>query len=333
MSDPISIRIAPRRSLENVRSDSREAFWSRLRKTEEFPEESVEQLEAKLLLEFGPALRNGLVSSVRDELAEFERGVFGSEFPHEMWRFLDHELHFMRREKGQWPFPWTDPLVKYFELRQHALSESDQFRTLLQRVSAAAAVRFSTRIRGYGSLNLDVFVGSVEKLSRVFDDNFDTFRVFLDCFVPAAFGDVFVDDYASQMHFDIALPGALQKAFKKQRHEQRVAPTRVERQPEVMDVRNDAARKAEWVWRLANGSLLIPVLLALAVLYFGWRELSSLRDAQYEALKPVIEHQMELLKEDRERLLFDRKTETRNPPPALPLTSQPPPQAGANVTP
>jgi hypothetical protein len=70
---------------------------------------------------------------------------------------------------------------------------------------------------------------------------------------------------------------------------------------------SDAARKAEWVWRLANGSLLVPVILALIVLYFGIKELSSFRNAQYEALKPILEHHMLLLKEDRERM-FPKST-------------------------
>ena len=63
-----------------------------------------------------------------------------------------------------------------------------------------------------------------------------------------------------------------------------------------------ARERAEWIWRLANGSLLIPVLIALAVMFYGMRLLFEIRSSQFNALQPILQHQLELLKEDRLRM-------------------------------
>lgn len=63
-----------------------------------------------------------------------------------------------------------------------------------------------------------------------------------------------------------------------------------------------ALAKREWLSGIANASLVIPFALALAVIYFAFKELSLLRAEQKELYKPIIEQQMLLLKEDRERL-------------------------------
>lgn len=324
MAEIVRIRVTNRRQGPGIPSEARSSFWAPLRETKEYSNQTIEDFESTLVHQFGSALRNHLIESVREEVAEFEKGLLGVEFSREFWRFFDHEFHFMRREKG-WTNGWTDPIVKYFEVRQHALDEVPQFRVMLEKLTAAAAVRFSARIRGYGSLDLEVSVGAFERLAQVFDDNFDSFRVFLDCFVPQAFADVFNAEFASQLSYDIDASGSLESAFK------RAVSTRAKSvstssgsispaQPPV--TQHEALKKAEWLWRLANGSLLIPFLLALAVLYFGFREFSSLRTAQYEALKPILEHQLQLLKEDRERLAADHATIIQRQPGAA---SQPSP--------
>ncbi|MBE7457166.1 MAG: hypothetical protein HS102_11115 [Planctomycetia bacterium] len=307
MAEPIRVRISPVRYGPSVSAEARTSFWASLRETERHSNQSIEEFEATLTHQFGPALRNRLIQAVREEVSEFEKGLFGVEFSAEIWRFLDHELHFMRHEKG-WPSAWSDPIVKYFDLRQHALTEVPKFRASLDRLAAAAAVRFSTRIRGYGSLDLELLVGSAERLSEVFDENFDAFRVFLDCFIPLAFADVFTSEFAGQMRYEVSPPTALQKAFRKkpsQPVKQPSTATADEPHSAAATPHREALRKAEWIWRLANGSLLVPLILALIVLYFGLRELSSLRTTQYDALKPILEHQMQLLREDRERMAAD----------------------------
>lgn len=80
-----------------------------------------------------------------------------------------------------------------------------------------------------------------------------------------------------------------------------------------------ARERAEWLWRLANGSLLVPFLLALVVMYYGVAMLKDVRGLQNEALKPVLEHQLKLLEEDRRRMFREAST----PTPSVPATSTP----------
>lgn len=68
------------------------------------------------------------------------------------------------------------------------------------------------------------------------------------------------------------------------------------------------------MWRVANGSLLLPVLLALLVMRYGFRALSQIHESHLAALQPVLEHQAALLKEDRERLALPRRDSTAKKP-------------------
>ena len=76
--------------------------------------------------------------------------------------------------------------------------------------------------------------------------------------------------------------------------------------------------RAEWLWKLANGSLLVPVLIALFVMFYAIRELAAIRQQQLMLLKPLLDHTVELLKEDRARI------EQSSPQKPAPQTSQHP---------
>jgi hypothetical protein len=104
------------------------------------------------------------------------------------------------------------------------------------------------------------------------------------------------------MDYEIVIPESLRAAFGRGDHAvQHVIPQIASRGDEQKRFARPMER-AEYMWRIANGSLLLPVLLALAVLYYVGTEMSSLRNIQMEALKPILDQQMELLKEDRERI-------------------------------
>ena len=175
----------------------------------------------------------------------------------------------------------------------------------VEKIAFISRITFIARIESYGSLNLNLIPSSLEKLSQIFDNEFENFQVFLEAFVPKSFGDVFTNDFADSMKFDIVVPSSTRQAFDIPINNDELSrPTsqEVQQMTPTTQAKSESAQKAEWLWKLANGSLLIPLILALAVLYFGFKELSSYRNAQYEAVKPILEHQLKLLQEDRERM-------------------------------
>jgi hypothetical protein len=63
-----------------------------------------------------------------------------------------------------------------------------------------------------------------------------------------------------------------------------------------------ARERAEWVWRPANGSLRVRVIIALVVMFYGAQLLLDIHDRQNEALQPILQHQLERLRDDRLRM-------------------------------
>lgn len=301
-SDAIRIRITPRESSPD-QGDPRAAFWTAARRETEF-NQTIASSEAKLCRRFGIELRRNLLRELAEPLRNFDaelfRGPFG-DVEHWMFRFMDRPSS----ERDKDTYQVVEAFSRLLEQRQEALRESPSLRSVQERLAAAAGITFSTRIAGYSSLNLDLSAGSFTQLAKAFENDFDSFRVFLEAFVPVAFADVFAQDNADRLDFSVTVPASAEHAFRAAAiptpspQVEALAPSTAAGSPST------ARERAEWLWRLANGSLLIPVVLALLVLYQGMKMLSDIRASQYEALKPILEHHLKLLEEDRHRLLRD----------------------------
>lgn len=299
--DPIRIRIQRRDGQPSSRNP-RDDFWAPLRESSESSNNRISDFESRLCRQFGVELQNSLVHSVSRGLRDLESELFpGStrDFERFFFRFMKPGPEFRA-------YQFAEVYSKYLDYRLQVVRENPALRDAQRRAVLASGITFATRIAGYSSLDLNVSVGSIERAAEVFDNNFDSFRVFLDAFVPVAFGEVFTDSFADQHQFEISVPSSLQTTFEKA-----VKVTTAVRDAISGDVVPDiktaptgavtSRERAEWLWRLANGSLLVPVILALIVMYFGLKQVADMRSIQYEALKPILDHQLELLKEDRLR--------------------------------
>jgi hypothetical protein len=311
-SDAIRIRITPRESV-SADLDPREAFWTAARRESE-SNQTIASSEAKLCREFGIELRRSLLRELAEPLHILDSELFpGSlrDFEHWMFRFMDGPSS----ERERYRYQFVDAFSRLLEQRQQVLRESPSLRSVQERLAAAAGVTFSTRIAGYSSLNLDLSAGSFTQLAKAFENDFDSFRVFLEAFVPVAFAGVFASDNADRLDFAVTIPASAEQAFRASaidtQNLQAITPP-----PPVVGSPVAARERAEWLWRLANGSLLVPVILALFVLYQGMKMLSDIRASQYESLKPILEHQLKLLEEDRHRLIRD--TPPPSPTPVVP---------------
>lgn len=310
-SQMIRIRIAAREEPQfNMELSPREAFWRPLRsKDDSYSERTVASLESQVCQQFGDRLRNAMAEGIKQSLRDVEKAAYGRELEN-MVDEIRHSMHYWhRRKEPDWPHYSMEPLGRLVDFRQQMLRDFPEMRASLQQLLLLSQITFSTKIQSYGSLELGITPSSISKLAEVFSNEFETFQVLLDAFVPKAFGGVFTSQFAEGMTYQVTVPSTCRDAFTVAKNSitDETPPTQTQDTPEPTSQYSnsrltDAAKKAEWVWRLANGSLLIPVILALLVLYFGVKELAAFRNSQYEALKPILEHHMLLLKEDRERM-------------------------------
>ncbi len=294
-SVPIKLRITRRDSLRGD-ADPREVFWAPLREIGDESNASVATFEGRFVRRFGPSLRDSLVES----LARAARAAEERAYP----PFRDFERLLLefgpRKEYG---YQFADAFAKLLEERARLLRESPGIRDARERMSLAATVVFSTRITGYSSLEAELSVGSLQKLARIFDGNFESFRVFLEAFVPVAFAEVFNEQFADVHEYSVRVPAGFASGFNAAaRDEARPISAGVVTSGKEHSGQSASRERAEWLWKLANGSLIVPFLLALAVMWFGLQAISGIYRDHRDAMNPVLEHQLLLLKEDRERL-------------------------------
>jgi len=314
--EPIKIKIAhcePKYSNSNL--SPREAFWYSLRKTKGYEEKSIQSFEGSLNRDFGERLRKNLIQNIKSGLRDTEEALYGREI-----EIITHDFEFYLRrlhdfEKSEYLYSHSfEPVSRLIEFRQQMIKDIPVLKQAVEKIALISGITLVARIESYGSLNLNLVPSSLEKLSQVFDNEFESFQVFLEAFIPKSFGDVFTDDFANSMTFDIDIPSSTKQAFAiTNTNNEPPSPTLQETQQiqPTMQTKSESVQKAEWLWKLANGSLLIPLILALAVLYFGIKELSSYKNAQYEAVKPILEHQLKLLQEDRKRMFNEEKLEKK----------------------
>lgn len=299
-TEAIRVRIAARDDTSPPPRDPRASFWEPWRgSSPDLSNASITQFEAKLCREFGHSLSSALVQHLSEPFRTMDSHLFPSPF-RELERLF---FHFPERELYRYQI--ADVLGKLLEQRQQEFRENPSLRHTQDRIAAAAGVMFATKIVGYSSMTLDVTTGSFLELSKAFDGNFDTFRVFLDAFIPTAFADVFSQEFADRLDFSATVPASTQQAFEAASATSAAAHTRaVPDSGAAPPVAPTAAarERAEWLWRLANGSLLVPVLLSLFVMYYGLRMITDIRSAQFEAMKPILDHQLKLLEQDRLRM-------------------------------
>lgn len=311
--EAIRIRITPREVGQLLHSDARGNFWAAVRGKDSDSKVSIASLEGKLCREFSRALHRALLDKLSEPLRVLESELF-TPFSH-----FSEWLHF-RRPDGDWgEYQIIEAISRLVEQRQAAIRESPTLRQVQERLAAAATVSFATRITGYASLDLALSVGSFPQLAKAFGSEFESFRVFLEAFVPVAFRNVFDDEAADRLEFTVSIPSSTEQQFRivpetSDMPSQQLAP--LVSQPAVPG-QGAARERAEWLWRLANGSLILPVLLALFVMYQGVKMLSDIRSTQYEAIRPVLEHQLKLLEEDRHRF-FREASPSAPPPPFIP---------------
>jgi hypothetical protein len=145
----------------------------------------------------------------------------------------------------------------------------------------------------YGSLDFSIEIAGLKHLVALFEGNFDLFDIFLSTYVPVAFAEAIGYRDLNPTNIDIFSSPTLRSAFSAYS----TVPQPVTTTPSpLMDPR------MRWIWMITNGSLVVPILLSLAVLYVGARLLEREHDALSSRLDAIQKKEAALLDAQTQRL-------------------------------
>ncbi|HXS95948.1 MAG TPA: hypothetical protein VN736_15185 [Candidatus Limnocylindrales bacterium] len=167
----------------------------------------------------------------------------------------------------------------------------------VERGGATTAPAFAFQVAGfrYGSLTLDIDVAGLKGLSEFFDKNVELFQVVLCQYAPTALamavsgnGGGGIDGLGCKLKFPPELATAFNDATAagNPSHTLTAAPASTPKKLESLN----------WAWIVSNTSLVLPVLLALLVIYFAFVGLDRERDRLSQGLTSLADKQTEVLK-------------------------------------
>jgi hypothetical protein len=140
-------------------------------------------------------------------------------------------------------------------------------------------ILFKARVRRYSSLVFGVDISGIESLARLFDGSYDTFELFLDQYIPEAFRATY-RDWEGYAEYSIIPDAAIRDAFSSLHSRD----NRINAKP------LEAMQRAKWMWILANTSLVLPSIAALAGAFL----MVSAVDRQQDRLNQTIARNSEL---------------------------------------
>ena len=305
----VRVRVAIPAASNSDSAPSRETFWKQVREyhgNAEVHQRDPMQLERMLTIALPRELHQLLVKSMEAPLSGVSKALESS-MDRYGWRDLEHWLMMSRHEKMSFsPMDFSVALTQLSELMANQLRDIPGYSSILERMGAAARVTISARIIAYSSLEFGLTFGNLESLAKAFESDFESFKIFLDAFVPQAFESIFLNTMGYDYEWSIRTDPSFENSFntaaaaKASPETSRATPTAPSTPLAVPPT--PAAQRAEWLWRLANGSLLIPVALLLAVLFFTIQEVSKTKSMQADAMKPVLDYYQAAMKLQQEEL-------------------------------
>lgn len=280
----------------------REAFWNQDEKNKDSTEANIEAFENGLRNEFGQNLRQKLIYS-------FQQALSGDdEMSH---RDLAYEFfHYLRNSERPESY---EKLLSILPLFQRQI-DTPGFKKAYDRYILATQMHFRTEIIGYSSLEIGLLISSVEKASKLFDGEYDTFLGFLEAYVPQAFSNStpFDSTMCHEMKFEYETSPEFKMNFSSHQQQKDGAQLPVVASQPMTRI-DQAEQRLDRLYKIINGTLLVPVAVSLVVIYLGFKMYTDIATTQSQMMKPIIEHQLKLLEEDRKRML-DKPSKTETQP-------------------
>lgn len=164
------------------------------------------------------------------------------------------------------------------------------------KTNLSASIAIAVEYVKKGSLELGLIIEPIDKLGKLFDNNFEYFEAFLKSYIPIAFIDslnpqfrpeyIGWNDVVDLMEIDINPTNDFRTNFQKNNF----AQTSVKESKSITN-------KANWLWIISNTSLVVPVLLASLALYFSYNRLNEKETNFEKKTEQLIEQQNKLIDE------------------------------------
>jgi len=281
----LKIRIVPIQT-DNEKLNSKFSFWKYISNRTDKESNVPENLEYTFKRNFAKKLKSDLKQKFRNELNDFEKN-YNIDFKSP---YFDEFFHFHFRKSEKLERGHFDDLVngisKLQELKNDYLKDNKEYQRLLEKSLIASQIEFGVKNISYSSLGFDLSIEPFDKVVEVFDNNYELFRIFLDQYIPESFLSS-ISSYNNDLPIDVNINNSetLIKAFNKKTNDQ--DKNRIE-QP-VDNNRQQAGKweKAKWFWSMANGSLVVPVILALLILYFAFNKIESINNIRQDNFEKI----------------------------------------------
>lgn len=202
-------------------------------------------------------------------------------FPDQLKNRLRHEFEdrFWRPELfHEFPFPERRETAK--ELVKERAAQAERIEGTVNKVF------FRVKISGYSSLKLSVEAAPEAALAELFGD-VDAVELFLEAAMPYCFGSTYNYDIPEMLEFEVKQQGSDNASFRTSAAASSSSSTR------------PVADKSERIWRIANYSLVLPVLLTVYIFFQGLHQLSEIR--RVDDRSQMVDFQMKMLQADAER--------------------------------
>jgi hypothetical protein len=148
-------------------------------------------------------------------------------------------------------------------------------------------ILFKASIRRYSSLVFGVDIANIESLAKLFDGSYDAFELFLDQYIPAAFLKTY-GTWEGSAEYRLTPGASIRKTFDS------IDSESVHNNSKL----SSAMHRANWMWIIANTSLVVP---SVAALLGAFLMISSI-DKQQERLDQRLTRLLEL-DESRQRVI------------------------------
>lgn len=169
--------------------------------------------------------------------------------------------------------------------------ESAGFRvSSLRRLSRAD---FSVTVVGkirYGSAEISVFLTGAKRVAEAFNNDFELFRTLLEAYAPDAWNQALPTD-SVELTCDVMDADGLKALF-----QQQLTAAPATAPAGASPAEDEKARRLRWLWIVSNTSLILPCLLALAVLYAVSQHVSHFESNVADRMGRLEAREGELLK-------------------------------------
>jgi len=258
---------------------TKELFWKQVFSDVELSKGAPLNLENKLKSKFGKTLTDRLSQKFRQSIRESESLYYS----HLKDVYFDEPFHFLFHRKNSDELDineYLNSITKLQELKNEYFKNNVEYQNLLHKSIIASQIEFKIENIYYSSLSFNLITEQIDKVSEVFDNNFEYFKTFLDIYLPETFRQCIsvYDDDKLPLSISCEYPDAFKKQFEQKPNNHIIEQNKMNTTKQTERPEDDKMNKARWLWIISNLSLVVPVTLALIVIYVAFNKVERLSE-------------------------------------------------------